>query len=84
MAQLDTEGWVLLVLFALIVYFGAALVQQYAVRRIGATGVATLMPVRLVAAVLGGYLLLGEPVRNALEGVGLVFAHHSGGGLHTV
>ena len=31
-----------------------------------------MMPVRLVAATLGGYLLLGEPVRNALEGVGLV------------
>lgn len=69
---LDVEGWVLLTLFALLVYFGAALVQQYAVRRIGATVVATLMPVRLFAAVLGGMLLLGEPLRNTLEALGLL------------
>lgn len=70
--RLDSEGWLLLILFALLVYFGAALVQQYAVRRIGATAVATLMPVRLFAAVIGGMLLLGEPLRNALEGLGLL------------
>jgi drug/metabolite transporter (DMT)-like permease len=70
--HLDVEGWVLLILFAMVVYFGAALVQQYALRQIGATGVATLMPVRLVAATVGGFVLLGEPVRNALEAFGLV------------
>ena len=70
--SLDPEGWLLLISFALVVYFGAALVQQYAVRRIGATGVATLMPVRLVAATIGGMLVLGEPVRSVFEGLGLV------------
>lgn len=72
LVMLDTEGWVLLILFALVVYFGAALVQQFAVRQIGATAVATTMPVRLLAAVIGGMLLLGEPLRNALEAFGLL------------
>jgi hypothetical protein len=30
------------------------------------------MPVRLLAAVIGGMLLLGEPLRNALEAFGLL------------
>ena len=64
--------WVYLLLFALVVYVGANLAQQLAIRSLGPTLLAAVMPLRLVSSVAGSYAVLGEGIDSAAEALGLL------------
>ena len=69
---LRAQQWVNLVVMSLVVYLGANLAQQLAIRRLGPTLVAAVMPLRLISAVAGSYALLGEGITSAAEAAGLL------------
>ena len=77
---LDVRQWALLFAFSLGVYLGANLAQQLAIRQLGPALVSSLMPSRLLSSVAGSYLLLGEGITSAIEGVGLLVVALSSAG----
>ena len=77
---LDVRHWALLFAFSLGVYLGANLAQQLAIRQLGPALVSSLMPSRLLSSVAGSYLLLGEGITSAIEGVGLLVVALSSAG----
>jgi drug/metabolite transporter (DMT)-like permease len=72
LAALGVRQWAYLITFSLVVYLGSNLAQQVAIRSLGPTIVAAVMPLRLLSSIVGGAWLLGEAVESATEVVGLL------------
>jgi hypothetical protein len=68
----SAKDWVILFIFAAGVYMGANLLQQTMIRKLGTPLVSIFLGVRVLAAVLGGIILLGEQVRGVLQWLGLL------------
>lgn len=71
---LSARQWVLLLLFSSVVYLGANLAQQLAIRSLGPTLVSAVMPLRLISSVAGSYVLLGEGIASVAEAAGLALS----------
>ena len=56
----------------MVVYLGANLAQQLAIRRLGATTLSAIMPIRLLSSVLGSFLVLDEGITSIAELLGLL------------
>jgi drug/metabolite transporter (DMT)-like permease len=72
LATLGPRGWGVLTALSLGVDLGANFAQQLAIRRLGPTILAAVMPLRLVSSVVGSYVLLGESITSAVEAAGLL------------
>ena len=71
-AALNGRQWIILCVFSSVVYLGANLAQQLAIRQLGPTLVAALMPLRLLSSVTGSLILLQEGITSSAEAGGLV------------
>ena len=71
-AALNVRQWVVLCVFSSVVYIGANLAQQLAIRQLGPTLVAALMPLRLLSSVTGSAILLHEGISSSAEAGGLL------------
>lgn len=71
LSALSAVQWAYFLIFALGVYVWANFAQQVAIRKLGPTLVATIMPVRLLSSVAGSYAVLNEEVASVMEGCGL-------------
>ena len=72
LSALRLRQWLYLIVFALAIYLGANLAQQLAIRRLGPTTVAALMPTRLLSSVGGSYAVLDEGIASPIEAGGLL------------
>ena len=72
LTALGPRQWILLLLFSSLVYLGANLAQQMAIRELGPTIVAAAMPLRLLSSVAGSYTLLDEGLTSPTEAAGLL------------
>lgn len=72
LGALGALQWSYLVAFAVVVYLGANLAQQVAIRSLGPTLVSSVMPLRLVSSVVGSYVVLDEGITSVAEAAGLL------------
>jgi drug/metabolite transporter (DMT)-like permease len=64
------SDWMVVLAYIVLVIFGANGLQIAALRHLGAPTVSTLMPWRLISALIVGYLLLGEQLRSVWQVAG--------------
>lgn len=72
LGALGVKQWAYLLVFALVVYVLSNLAQQLAIRALGPTLIAAVMPLRLVSSVAGSYIVLSEAVNSPAEACGLL------------
>ena len=72
LSAFEMKQWLYLIILALVVYLGANLAQQLAIRRLGATTLSAIMPIRLLSSVLGSFLVLDEGITSIAELLGLL------------
>ncbi|MCB0044284.1 MAG: DMT family transporter [Caldilineaceae bacterium] len=71
-ATLDRTGWTVVGAYIVCVIFGANGLQITALRHLGAPTVSTLMPWRLISALIIGNLLLNERLESIWQALGAV------------
>ena len=71
LGALGVRQWVLLILWSAFIYLGAMRIQALAIRSLGPTLVAAVMPLRLISSVVGSYALLDEGIASPMEAAGL-------------
>lgn len=72
LGALGARQWAYLLVLALVVYLASNLAQQLAIRMLGPTTLAAVMPLRLLSSVAGSYVVLGEGIASAVEASGLL------------
>ena len=71
-AALNARQWTCLLSLSVGVYIGAMQLQLLAIRLLGPTLLAAVMPLRLISSVVGSYLLLDERISSPVEAAGLL------------
>jgi len=70
--DLSWHGMVICVVFAIYHVLFGNLCQVICVRKVGPSFLGSLQPLRLLSNIIGGYIVLGEPVRSVMSWMGLL------------